>query len=125
MYKTRRHAVVLIDAGAFYFYVTALRYCLLKLVLLQLGQGGIVSPEPRVTSVPQLSHLYDPAPGVSPVLAFIAAKSFLHYIPRKKRTRISPVCAKPCIVILLKALDWRKSCEAGMKPTKILNANLF
>ena len=37
------------------------------------GQGGILSPEPRDTSVPQLVQTYEPEPGFSPVWIYLLA----------------------------------------------------
>lgn len=45
---------------------------LVKLVLWQLGQGGILSLSPKVTSKPHLVQLYSPLPGFSPVFTVCA-----------------------------------------------------
>ena len=42
-------------------------FTLVKEVLVQLGQGGILSLSPKVTSKPHLVQLYSPLPGFSPV----------------------------------------------------------
>ena len=42
-------------------------FTLVKEVFVQLGQGGILSLSPKVTSKPHLVQLYSPLPGFSPV----------------------------------------------------------
>ena len=57
----------LLHFGKGSFGAVLLYFTLVKEVFVQLGQGGILSLSPKVTSKPHLVQLYSPLPGFSPV----------------------------------------------------------
>lgn len=88
------------NCGTFCFVTlfTLFYMVLVKLVLWQLGQGGILSLSPKVTSKPHLVQLYSPLPGFSPVFT-VCAIIYLRIIFSGGYMPLTPRC--PLLFIMV------------------------
>lgn len=90
------------NCGTFCFVTlfTLFYMVLVKLVLWQLGQGGILSLSPKVTSKPHLVQLYSPLPGFSPVFTVCAIIYLRIYDFRTGQRQPAPFLPRPFLLWL-------------------------